>query len=108
MQVLCGSHEVALGREIGGVDDQRIPFPSAPRGPVPLTDAAWKVPAPVQGNDASFVDKLRGQDHVPGSLQNLGVTEDARSIVTAKPWHAERDATPIVADLLRALWKTST
>src|SRR5580692_198786 len=39
MQVLVGSHDIASGREVGRLDDERVPLPSAPRVPAPLTDA---------------------------------------------------------------------
>ena len=49
VQVFGGSQEAALGGKIGGVDDQRLPLPAAPRIAVPLTNARRKMRTPVQG-----------------------------------------------------------
>src|SRR2546422_6995406 len=43
MQVFGGSHEVALGREVGRVHDQGVSLPSATRVAVPSTEARGKM-----------------------------------------------------------------
>ena len=58
VQVLAGSHHVALGRKIGRLDDQRIAFPAASRVTAPLPNALGQMRTAVERNDACLVDRL--------------------------------------------------
>src|SRR5258708_31555415 len=46
----------ALAVVIGGVNHQRFALPVATRIPIPLADTRWKMGAPIERNDASFVN----------------------------------------------------
>jgi hypothetical protein len=58
--------------EIRGIDDERVPFSSTSRVPMPLPDALWKMRPPAERNDADIVD-LSDKHQVSGGLQNPGV-----------------------------------
>src|SRR5229473_7839068 len=73
MQVLTGSSEVSLIGEISCVDDQRIALPAATRVAHQLADVWPQVRTAVQGYDASVVDLLLEDSHVPGTLLKLNI-----------------------------------
>src|SRR5260370_22792478 len=103
MEVAGRSHEADLRREIRTLDQQSVPVPPAPRVPIQLTDARRQVRAPVERNDACFVDEFHVQRDVPGSLDNLVVTVGTGAEDAAHPWRAERQAAPIGAHVLWAV-----
>src|ERR1700730_17347307 len=98
MQVVTGAHEVALRREIGDVDDQRITLPAATRVAEPLTDGWRKMRAPVHGDDALPPLPLA---NIVEDRHRAGVIHDAP--VATKIWQQGAHATLRHAAVLRAV-----
>src|SRR5882672_8047431 len=63
--------DTGQAREIGGLDNQCVALPVAPRVPQVLTNIRPGMGSPVQWDDARLMNHLIANYHVSGNLQNL-------------------------------------
>ena len=71
MHIRAGSLEGRLVGEIGGLDDQRVAFPTAAVASHPLADVWRQMRPPVQRDDADVMDHLDENHHLSGRLHDL-------------------------------------
>ncbi len=104
------SHEVALRREVGRIDHERVPFPPAARVAAPHREPLREMRASVQGNHARFVDGLERDGEIAGRLQDLVIAQRpcGVDVLPANPWHAIGDATHRVAEIFRSSCRWSS
>src|SRR5438445_227424 len=72
MQILGGAPKSRFIREIGGVDDESVPFPAAYRVPQPLTYGGRRMSA-VDADDANIMHHLDKNHYGLRSLHYLVV-----------------------------------
>ena len=104
MQLVGRSHEIVAGREVGGVDDQRLPFPSSARVTFPQADGRRKVRAAVQADDPRFVHRLEEQHDVRRRLDDLVEAKGSGAgIGAAQPRHPVGQAPFDMGEIFRPL-----
>ena len=108
MQPVGGTHEVVPRREVGRIDDKRLPFPVSSRIPFPQSDGSRQVRAAVQMNDARFVHSLEEQDDVRRRLYDLVKAErSGAGVGSAESRHTIGQASFHMAEIFRSLWWTA-
>ena len=103
-QVLSRPQEVALRREIRGLDDECVAFPLAAGIPAPLADGLAEVGTTIERNDPRVVVGLHQEHDIAGRLDNLIVT--ILRVPTGARSHSgcpRGDAARGVVDVFRAL-----
>ena len=102
VSILGRPHKVGLWREVCGVDDHSVAFPSADRVPGPGANGIGKMWTPIQRDDPRLVHHFHKKQHVPKSLDDLVIAIIAGAVSPAQPRNAGRYAAQSAVKILHA------